>query len=74
MEISSDAKDLRVTIEDPRGKMMDEQSGVNQMRYHFAAYYEGKHQICITNQDSRDIAMFFSIQTGTAAIDYTNII
>ena len=39
--------DLALTITDPRGKKIVDLQGEEEMRHHFAAFYNGNHQICI---------------------------
>lgn len=61
VEVSSDAKDLEFTVADPREKVMQTQRKTDKFRFHFAAFDEGRHSICIQNHDARAVMMLFTI-------------
>ena len=45
------------------------------MRYHFAGFYNGNHQVCLVNNSNDKAVTFrFTLTTGVQATDYSNII
>ena len=41
------SRNLVLTVTNPKGKKLETISNEEVMKYHFAAYYGGNHQICI---------------------------
>ena len=75
VETVDGSRNLVLTITNPKGKKLETLSNQEEMKYHFAAYYGGNHQICIQNMNSKRSEKFnFKIETGVQATDYSNIV
>ena len=75
VEVKNDSGNLIVTITDPRGKKIETMRDQVIMRHHFAAFYSGNYQVCVQNMNSKkEEAYDFSLSTGVAATDYSNIV
>lgn len=75
-----------MVVNDPKGKQLSKSVRNNQpylfmvqdkdrmLRYQFTTLVSGNHQICVSNNDSKERTFDFKIQTGIEAKDYSSII
>ena len=69
----SNTNRFKAEIFDPKNKMLYSKTGELEIKLSLTAAENGNHQVCITNNDRKEIQIDFEFLSGIQAQDYTDI-
>ena len=69
----SNSNRFKAEIFDPKNKMLYSKTGELEIKLSLTAAENGNHQVCITNNDRKEIQIDFEFLSGIQAQDYTDI-
>ena len=74
VSMKSDSSRMIMNINDPKGREIDRQMGEAKMEKKFDVSSGGQHQICVQNQETREIKVEIFLQTGEWTDDFNKVI
>ena len=69
----SNSNRFKAEIYDPKNKILYSKTGELEIKLSLTAAENGNHQVCITNNDRKEIQIDFEFLSGIQAQDYTDI-
>ena len=61
-------------LTDPKGKKIYDTTTKSLFEYTLVSNFAGNYQLCITNNDKKNVTILFTVESGVQATDYTNIV